>query len=472
MRSIIKTVLFIVVLIPILMGAGYFLGVGIFQFLNFFLESDYLRGNAGMLLFIVFVSTLSAVSMYFLLRYKKKMLKEKGKTTEEERMIEPFYGAGTDDRVRVIASLALLGSLPVIIIYLLSDNLIAPWGSIVLAVSVFVLILVILIYSVLLFKKSRELFNRYELIITPAGFFIGSFFFLLYIIDILTSNQISTPEQINIESIALVAFAVIALILGGKLLLMANRTIFDKKAKAEEELNFASEIQEQFLQDRETEAPFLKSYGISRAAREVGGDFLFLDKKNDNTVVAATGDVSGHSFGAGLIMSMLITMIEDHLRYTNTAEGLLEVLNHKLYQQPKRNIFSTMNCVEADRDKVLLWNAGHMPLLKYSADTNNLEEIRHAGVALGMTSKFSYKPKEIPADSGDYFILYSDGLVETRNKQGTIRNEQHFYSTVQSVLNNEKNCRKAAYIILQKILDSDFSKYTEDDVTLILLNYQ
>ena len=362
MKSIIKLALYILILLPLFGITGYFLGTGFIQITSTLQDTGLLSENAGMFAYIIAASFLFAVGIYFFIRLKKKSLREKGSITEEERMIEPFFGAGTHDRVRVLASLALLGSLPIIIIYILSENLAEPWKTIFLGGSIFILFLMILIYSILLFRKTREFFNRYELIITPVGFFFGGILFLLYMVTI---GQGDIPEQYNFGKIALAMYSVIALVVGGKLLLTANRTIYDKKAKAEEELNFASEIQEQFLQDRETEAPFLKGYGISRAAREVGGDFLFLDKKNDNTVVAATGDVSGHSFGAGLIMSMLITMIEDHLRYTNTAEGLLEVLNHKLYQQPKRNIFSTMNCVEANRDQVLLWNAGHMPLLMY-----------------------------------------------------------------------------------------------------------
>jgi len=184
----------------------------------------------------------------------------------------------------------------------------------------------------------------------------------------------------------------------------------------------------------------------------VGGNFLYLETLEDQSVVAAVGDVLGHSFGAGLIMSMLVTMTDDHMWFKKTPCGLLERLNDRLRDQRKRTLFATMGCIWLDGDKATIWNAGQMPVLKYSPPDGDLTKIKPPGFALGMTDKAEYSATDVPIKQDEILVPYSDGLVETRDEDGEIRGEDDFYSIVKKVLEKVQTNRRSRMSLTRGVL--------------------
>ena len=373
------TILFIIsVIIGIVLGSGL-LGLNVSQPI-----ANGPSFGIGFWMAASGLAFLFSFGLHLVLRKKKAEMEKSGKISGDERMLEPFYGAKMGERLGVVTSVALLGSLPVLSVFLVFSDLQPPWGKLFTAAAGIFALILLSIYTTILFRKSREFYDRHELIIFPASMYI----FLIATFNYAMSLQsVPPPEGVSWSDLFIVIYSVIAIPLGVKLLLSANRTIFDKKARAEDELNFASEVQQQFLQDRSVKSEYAEGFGTSLAARQVGGDFLYLETFEDESVVAAVGDVSGHSFGAGLIMSMLITMTEDYIQFKKSPAGLMEGLNRKLLNQPKRNIFATMGCIRLDGDTATIWNAGHMPMLKYSPPDGDLAKIKLPGFALGMKKK-------------------------------------------------------------------------------------
>jgi serine phosphatase RsbU (regulator of sigma subunit) len=460
---------FIIALFVIALCTGYVIGSGMLDFDPAHAGEN--ESEFGLVFWMAAsgLAFLFSVGLHLLLNSKKRSMEEVGKISEEERMLEPFYGAKAKEKTGVVLSVALLGSLPVLIVYFAFTDLQPPWQRILVTVTGITVLMIINIYAVILFKKSREFYERYELILVPTFLYFISIVFYKYALSL---QDLSLPAALSPGNIAAVLYAIAAIPLGVKLLLSANRTIFDKKARAEDELQFASEVQKQFLNDRTVSTDTFSAFGTSRTARQVGGDFLYLDDLDDGSIVAAVGDVSGHSFGAGLIMSMLVTMTEDYIYFMKSPKGLMENLNRKLLNQPKRNLFATMGCIQLTGEKAKIWNAGHMPVLKQSQYEDELIKIKPAGFALGMTGQATYQPTEVQLQPGDYLVLYSDGLVETRDAEGQVRDENHFYETVKSVLNKGGPCDFIATSILEKVLEDDFSDYPEDDLTIVVIQKQ
>jgi len=466
MNNAVKTSQFGTVLFIVAMIVGYLAGSGAFGFDG---SQTSTNEHSFGIVFWMAASGLAFVfsfGVHLLLKKKKSSMEESGEISGDERMFEPFYGSSIPERLGVIASVALLGSLPVLSVYLVFSDLQHPWVNIFTGAAGIFALMIISIYIVILFRKSREFYDRYELILIPT---IMYFFSMVVYKYGLSLQNIPFPDGISEGDLLVVIYSVVAIPVGVKLILSANRTIFDKKARAEDELQFASEVQQQFLQDRSIETENTEGFGTSVAARQVGGDFLYLDRLEDQAVVAAVGDVSGHSFGAGLIMSMLVTMTEDYLQFRKSPGGLMETLNRKLLNQPKRNLFATMGSIRLDEDSATIWNAGHMPVLKYSPSDGDLTRIKPPGFALGMTKKADYTPTEVPIKHGDILVLYSDGLVETRDEDGGIRGEDDFHSNLKPVLKKEDSCENIANSVMETILAEDYSDFPEDDMTIVVL---
>jgi len=254
-------------------------------------------------------------------------------------------------------------------------------------------------------------------------------------------------------------------------LLSGSRKIADKKAKSEAELEFAGEVQRKFLQTRKIENFRFSSYGSSVPARNLGGDFFNLETMGESRLLGAVGDVSGHSYGAGLIMVMMKTVFEDHLEYNADTELLLKKLSQKLYRQGERSMFCSFCCLEVDAEKgeATLWNAGHMPVLHYKSESAELVQHHRPGQALGLSENTTYESASFRIDPGDLLILYSDGLIETRDEKNRIREPEFFHDIVREVFAQTDDPEAASDQIKNLVVESDYAEEREDDMTLIVI---
>jgi len=380
----------------------------------------------------------------------------------EEKLFEPYYDASVKERYRIIGSVGLLGLLPITVTYLLLPEFEYPWVHYFpLSFVGFLYVTVIICYGAILFATPRYFYNNF---LAPVLIFLFG-----PILGVSTLIEFENPFGWTETLIVVISYGLV--MLGAIGLLNGSRKIADKKAKSDAELEFAGEVQKKFLQTRTNDDNYFTAYGSSTPARSLGGDFFFLEKQGAEKLRTAIGDVSGHSFGAGLIMVMLKTAFEDHAQYGLSPDELLSILNRKLFRQGEKSMFASLGVVEVDavNKTAMVWNAGHMPVLHYQASSGNLVEHQHSGVALGLMEENKYTSKTVEVAAGDFLILYSDGMIETRDANGHIREKDHFKDIVNSVLSTSKNPEAAAAQIKKRVSESDFSNSREDDMSLIVI---
>ena len=461
MKSSLKYFLLVVIGIAIITPLLFWGGLNIGRLLSEILADE--SSSKFILLLIVVIAISSAIFIgYMVSQYFKKQ--EETKVSEEERMLQPFFEASVTDKKNVLASFALLGLLTLIIVALIVNQYVFFVKSAIFWFFVLIYVTLIILYAILLFERTREAYKRNIIKLMPVVIIFGG---LTGAFGVLLGNLEFT---FSYEGLVLAAVSFGILLVGVRYLLLANRSIFDKKAKAEEELNFASEVQQQFLMDKHIETESVHGFGMSIPAKQVGGDFLCLLESSDNKIVAANGDVSGHSFGAGLIMSMLNTSFEDHIFFGRRISELFSNLNNRLLNQPKRGMFASLGCIITDGKKAELWNAGHMPVFLYKKNKNELTEIHVKAPALGLSKRSVFNPKVFDITKGDLLLIYSDGVIETRDESGNIRDLAFFKALVKNVLANFETPESTTRELMNQVLKMDSCKTPEDDMTLILLN--
>lgn len=442
-------------MIPLFFYGGVFIGKTLGNLLS--------NGAEFSLIWFVIVALiiLTVISYLTILLIKKNQVNGE---TESEKMLQPFFEASLKDKQYVLASFTLLGLLCVIIITLIVSQFILFYHSAIFWFFLFFYFVFVLAYGTYLFQWTREAYKKNITKLIP---------FIILFSGILGASAVALAElefTFSYSGMALTAFSISVLILGIRFLLLANRSIFDKKAKAEEELNFASEVQQQFLNDKHIVAPFLKGFGMSVPARQVGGDFFCLLKNSDGEVIAASGDVSGHSFGAGLIMSMLNTAFEDHVFFDKPMDELFSNLNKRLMNQPRRTMFATLGAVVCDGEKASFWNAGHMPVFLWKGSESKLTEVYKKAPALGLSNRSVFKPANFTVENGDRILIYSDGVVETRDEHHKIRDIGFFKEIAESAFLEKTDSEKTARKIMENVLKHDYSPLPEDDMTMIVLD--
>lgn len=258
-------------------------------------------------------------------------------------------------------------------------------------------------------------------------------------------------------------------------LLEASGVLHGNMARIEADVRFASEVQKRLLKKEEIkdDATGLQASASSLPASELGGDFFELSK-SDNQLFAAVGDISGHSFGAGLLMSMTKSALQTHLSYTGDPARVMAALNQMLLKQSDRSMFATMVLMRLDliNRKATLCNAGHMPVFHYVKETRTLETRYRKGVGLGMSARASYENLEFESSPGDLIILYSDGLVETRDEASQVRGSDFFEEMLLNLLREHhpaKTPDEIADLLLQEVIKTDHASEREDDITLVVV---
>ena len=75
--------------------------------------------------------------------------------------------------------------------------------------------------------------------------------------------------------------------------------------------------------------------------------------------------------------------------------------------------------IDPDQKKLLLANAGHLPLICYSGAKKTLVELIHDGYPLGIIDCI-YGEMEFVLASGDLVLAYTDGVTECKNLKGEL----------------------------------------------------
>jgi serine phosphatase RsbU (regulator of sigma subunit) len=96
---------------------------------------------------------------------------------------------------------------------------------------------------------------------------------------------------------------------------------------------------------------------------------------------------------------------------------LMPRLNEVLYRLKKPDMFVTF-CHLARKGRVRAGLAGHPATLQFCAKSNEMKKWECPNMPLGIVPEGDFVSTEIPAESGDLFALYTDGLLETANAAG------------------------------------------------------
>ncbi|TVR13662.1 MAG: serine/threonine-protein phosphatase [Balneolaceae bacterium] len=385
--------------------------------------------------------------------------------------LEAFYDTDPVNRRKIIYAHLMIHLLPALLAlvffyFILEGKYLIYIGGLILVFYA----AVILETATYLYPKSREFYKKYlKWIIIPLmlplgyfGYWVGSSF----------GETTITGIEIILGGIFLSMGAFVWAYVGLSHVFSAARELYTRRAEIESEIEFATEVQNRILKDISVEHDGTEAYACSIPAKELGGDYFELTRINNN-LFATVGDISGHSFGAGLLMTMAKSALQTHLEYRDDPSEIMQRLNGMLLRQSDRSMYATMIFLKLNLEKrsAVLCNAGHLPVFHYSRKSCTLEKRYHKGIGLGITEMASYKNLKFSADEGDLIILYSDGLIETRDEQMQIRESHYFEDLLLQMIKNhpDSSPKDLTKSIFEKVKSDDFSDSMEDDSTLILI---
>lgn len=195
-------------------------------------------------------------------------------------------------------------------------------------------------------------------------------------------------------------------------------------AEAEAELSVARRIHGTLvpaitISNREQEVA-----GVSLASSAMGGDLI-------DAVAEAPGsdgrraldlflaDVSGHGVGAGIVMGGVKSAIRSLVRSDRDLAAVAVDLNGVLCDLTGPETFTTFAAARIRPDgSAECVNAGHLPILIHRRDSGLVDEIESTHLPLGIDPSEPYTAVTIDLRPGDVLAMLTDGLHETRDRDG------------------------------------------------------
>ena len=149
------------------------------------------------------------------------------------------------------------------------------------------------------------------------------------------------------------------------------------------------------------------------------GDFVVAARTNGGrTLEAVLTDVSGKGMEAGS-RALLLSGAFGGLLGALPPHGFLPAANGYLLRQDWDEGFATSIHLVLDLETgdYELLSAGHLPALQLSAGTGRWQEVSGEGPLLGVYDGAEFEPARGNLRRGDVLMLFTDGLVETSERE-------------------------------------------------------
>ncbi len=205
---------------------------------------------------------------------------------------------------------------------------------------------------------------------------------------------------------------------------MTQREAMDKR-RIEDELRSASEVQRILLPKK---APELGDYLIAASnapAKVMSGDYYDFIKLDDDHVGVVIADVSGKGFPASLVMATCRALMRGMALNDLSPSATLGRVNRRLWGDVREDMFISLAYCVLDRHspRVVMARAGQDAPLLFSRRTGEVAPVKPPGLALGVDSGKVFervtKDCTFEMESGDCLLLYTDGINEAINSEGS-----------------------------------------------------
>jgi phosphoserine phosphatase RsbU/P len=236
----------------------------------------------------------------------------------------------------------------------------------------------------------------------------------------------------------------------------------------ENELAIAREIQNSILPIGIPEINTLRINAAYHPMTAVAGDFYEFIPVDQNQVGVLVADVSGHGVPAALIAAMIKVAMQSLVHCANEPADVIRGLNRILSGQLRGQLISAAYLwLDTHTGNGLYSAAGHPPLLCWRK--GKLERIESNGLLIGILKDSDYPVCEVSLNSGDRFLLYTDGVVEPENGAGDSFGDQKLEEVIRQ--NQSRSPSELSEDLLSEIRRwQPASLSQQDDITLIIID--
>ena len=260
-------------------------------------------------------------------------------------------------------------------------------------------------------------------------------------------------------------------------LALDNARLFEEQVEKERlarELSIAREVQQKLLPQCLPKMPGLSLCASSVPAQEVGGDYYDFLQLGPHRFAFIVADVSGKGTSAAFYMAEMQGIFKAVAPIAPDPKDFLTHANRALTGALEKNVFVSVlyGVIDTQQEHMVLARAGHCPAAAIDLH-GEARFLRSRGLGLGLDDGPLFRQalavEHHRLRPGDVFVLYTDGVVESRNAAG----EEYGYERLLEALSDYRHEDAPA---LHDGLLSHLDRFLgttayNDDMTLLVLKW-
>jgi len=207
-----------------------------------------------------------------------------------------------------------------------------------------------------------------------------------------------------------------------------------------------------------------------------GGDVYYFSVCGGQRVSRVViGDVNGH----GEKVSQIGTWLYDSLLKHKNIYGEDKILSDLNRRVTRRGLeaLTTMASISYYKNNSHLYfsYAGHPPAMICRRSDQKWEPLlleytpkKMTNIPLGISEDAHYTQNDLPIQSGDKLVLYTDGVLETANANNEMYGRARLQEILESLKNEEPEAIKKG--VIQSLYDHSNAQLNHDDITFIVIH--
>ncbi|HAR62277.1 MAG TPA: hypothetical protein DF296_03840 [Candidatus Margulisbacteria bacterium] len=257
------------------------------------------------------------------------------------------------------------------------------------------------------------------------------------------------------------------------------------------ELEMARLIQQSLLGDHTYITKEIKIIAHCRPAEKIGGDFysfnehtvyntlsktnhqkgiIKLQNQADRQLGICIGDVAGHGIASALIMLLAKSLLDQLMNKFSSPAKIFHLANRQIKVHTEKSDISFVTAaillINLDNKTLNFSKAGHTDSILLRQD-GTLSLLTAEGVFLGMFDNVEFEEVQIQLRPKDKIILYTDGIIETRNSQGELFGLKRLTNLLEA--NYQLSLEKIVPLIYQELFLFSQKQEVYDDSTVVLV---
>ncbi len=245
-----------------------------------------------------------------------------------------------------------------------------------------------------------------------------------------------------------------------------NKELEDYHKYLQHEQEVAEKIFSKLMQQGENDLPMINAF--REPAATFNGDIFLVSRQPSGVVYLLVGDFTGHGLAAALGALPATQIFYAMCNKGFAIEEIIIEINQRLKALLPTGMFLAASLLKLDpsTSTASIWHGGLPDIILVNGQDNSISKLTSQHLPLGVVGKNSlnYGAEHLHLNINDRIIIYSDGLIETFNKDGEIFGMERLDNLILSIPANIKNYVEKIIANLDEFRGDEVS---HDDVTVV-----